>query len=120
MKDTDFVLKSEKVGSAEDLKLIQMEVLVPIASVMRVIAHPLRLKILSFLDSSGSPRRVTDIVDATKDAPQAIVSQHLKVLKDNGLIASQRQGSSIFYRIVSDDCASLLEMVRLAIEEKLL
>lgn len=68
------------------------------ANVLKTIAHPLRLSIIELLSRPGvAPKRVSDIVKELAQ-PQAIISQHLIHLKDRGVLASTKTGTSIFYR----------------------
>jgi ArsR family transcriptional regulator, cadmium/lead-responsive transcriptional repressor len=57
-----------------------------------------RLAILEHL--RGGPSRVSDIVDATGLA-QANVSSHLACLWECGLLARQRQGREVHYKLIS-------------------
>jgi ArsR family transcriptional regulator len=59
------------------------------ARLLRTMAHPTRLAILKELVKGT--RCVNDIRDLVK-LPQPNVSQHLALLKANGLVASYKQG----------------------------
>jgi ArsR family transcriptional regulator, cadmium/lead-responsive transcriptional repressor len=63
-----------------------------------------RLTILEQL--TDGPRRVSDIVQAT-DLAQPNVSAHLACLWDCGLVARQRHGREIHYRLI-DGVAEIL------------
>ncbi|TVR77867.1 MAG: transcriptional regulator [Chitinophagaceae bacterium] len=67
------------------------------SDIMRAISHPLRLKILSFIDNEKKTN-VNKIYNTLK-LEQSITSQHLKILRDNELVISEREGKYIFYRI---------------------
>lgn len=59
------------------------------------LAHPLRQEILLTLrDQPHSVRELTDRLPAS----QPVISQHLKVLKDAGLVAVRAQGMKRIYR----------------------
>ena len=66
------------------------------ARLLRIIAHPTRLMILAEL--LKGMKCVNDIRDLL-DVPQPNVSQHLAVLKENGLVASRKEGVSRCYRL---------------------
>lgn len=66
------------------------------AAVMKVLGHPLRLKILSALHNNECT--VKSMWQAL-DLKQAIVSQHLALLKKQGIIDSTRRGVEMHYRI---------------------
>jgi DNA-binding transcriptional ArsR family regulator len=69
------------------------------AELLRALAHPLRLRLLLLL--ADAPSRVTDLVDAV-DASQPLVSRHLRLLRDVGLVRGERRGREVLYS-VSDD-----------------
>ena len=66
-----------------------------LAALARAIAHPLRLQILRLLQARTSCV-CGDLVDALPVA-QSTVSQHLKVLKDAGLIRGEVDGPRVCY-----------------------
>lgn len=81
------------------------------AVVLKTIAHPLRLSIIELLSRPGvTPKRVTDIVNELEQ-PQAIVSQHLIHLKDRGILASTKTGTSIFYRPAMQGLGKLVQVL---------
>ena len=67
------------------------------ASIARALADPKRLCVLEQL--AGGERSVSDLSrDAGCQVPN--MSQHLSVLRAAGLVASRREGSTVFYRLV--------------------
>ena len=74
------------------------------------IAHPLRLRILEFLDVNGKAS-VTEIAQAVAEE-QMIVSQSLKKLRDAGLVNTQRHGIFIYYRIQEEYPARIFVCLR--------
>lgn len=66
------------------------------AGILKALAHPRRLEIVQLLQDQTLP--VTDIHQML-DLPQANVSQHLKVLKDVGILSTNREGKQIWYKI---------------------
>src|SRR5690349_17913339 len=93
--------------------LIDMETLERVAPIIRNAAHPLRLRILDFLDRAGEPRNVTEIIAATDGAEQAVVSQQLRILKDQGVLAAKRRGNYVFYEVADRSILFLLNCIRL-------
>ena len=70
--------------------------------VMKALAHPARMQIVRYL--SENPQCITgDIVDALPLA-QATVSQHLKVLREAGIICGTIEGPAMCYCL---DCGTL-------------
>jgi ArsR family transcriptional regulator len=66
------------------------------ARVAKALAHPSRLKMLDLLGKTEMS--VTDITRAV-GADQSTVSKHLAILKDTGLIAARKEGTTSFYRV---------------------
>lgn len=97
--------------------LIDMETLERVAPILRNVAHPLRLRILDYLDHEGEPRNVSDITDATGSG-QAIVSQQLRILKDQGVLSAKRNGSFVYYDIADRSVLRLLDCIRSHQERK--
>lgn len=91
--------------------LIDMETLERVAPVIRNMAHPLRLRILDYLQIADAPRTVSQIVEAC-GAEQAIVSQQLRILKDQRVLAAKREGSYVYYAISEKSVLVLLECIR--------
>jgi ArsR family transcriptional regulator len=81
------------------------------AGIARALADPKRLCVLEQL-ASGE-RSVSDLSrDVGCQVPN--MSQHLTVLRSAGLVASRREGSNVFYRLVDDrvlDAYRLLQQV---------
>ncbi len=97
--------------SREKSSLIDMETLERVAPIIRNAAHPLRLRILDYLDQEREPRSVSDIMDAS-GAGQAIVSQQLRILKDQGVLSAKREGNFVLYAIADRSVLLLLECIR--------
>ena len=95
----------------EEERLLPMEVLERVAPMIRAAAHPLRLRILDYLDCEGEARSVGHIVDACGTS-QAFVSQQLRILKDQGVLSCRRQGNSVLYEIANRAILHLVECIR--------
>lgn len=80
------------------------------AVVLRVLAHPQRLKIVELLESSG-PASVSQIQIAIK-MPQAVTSQHLGQMKRVGLLNSSRRGKEVLYQIADPRALTILDCIR--------
>ncbi|MGH2429809.1 MAG: ArsR/SmtB family transcription factor [Candidatus Limnocylindria bacterium] len=80
------------------------------AAVARALADAKRLCVLERL--AGGERSVSDLSrDIGCQVPN--MSQHLAVLRSAGLVASRREGSTVFYRLVD---TRVLEAYRLLTE----
>jgi ArsR family transcriptional regulator len=71
-----------------------------LAAVFKALADPVRLRLLSLIASHpGGEACVCDLTGAF-DVTGPTISHHLKVLREAGLIDSQRRGTWIFYWVV--------------------
>jgi ArsR family transcriptional regulator len=95
------------------------------AEVLRALGHPLRLKIVEFL--RAGERCVCEIIPAV-GAEQSVVSKHLSVLRQAGILEARKEGLRVIYRIrdpavftvcdLSQELVSrrLAELVKLAVD----
>ena len=76
------------------------------ADLFKALAHPTRLKILDYLrDGEHCVCEFTEHMDLE----QANVSQHLAVLKRQGLVSSRKDGLRVIYRVCHPEVFLLLE-----------
>ena|SRR5579871_6897454 len=97
--------------NADNTTLIDMETLERVAPIIRNAAHPLRLRILDYLEREGEPRTVSQIIEAAGTG-QAIISQQLRLLKDQGILRARREGNYVLYDIADRSVLLLLECIR--------
>jgi DNA-binding transcriptional ArsR family regulator len=67
------------------------------AEAIRAIDHPLRSQMIDFLESNPNSC-VTDIYIKMR-LEQSVASQHLKILRDAGLVEADRHGKNFLYRV---------------------
>ncbi|MFI6454676.1 ArsR/SmtB family transcription factor [Streptosporangium amethystogenes] len=78
-----------------------------VARVFKALGDPVRLRILSIVAShAGGEACVCDIA-AAFEVSQPTISHHLKVLKEVGLLTSERRASWVYYRVVPEFLAEL-------------
>lgn len=86
---------------------------VEMAKTLKALADPVRLRLFSAIAShSGGEACVCDI-SCGIDVSQPTVSHHLKVLRDAGLLTSQRRASWVYYAVVPEalqDISMLLNL----------
>ncbi len=99
------------LNEQEQDELIDMETLERVAPIIRNAAHPIRLRVLDYLRQQGQPRTVTQITEAA-GAPQAIVSQQLRILKDQDVLSARREGNYILYDVADRSVLVLLDCIR--------
>ncbi|WP_433562705.1 ArsR/SmtB family transcription factor [Nocardia sp. CA-151230] len=70
-----------------------------LAAVFKALSDPVRLRLLSVIAShTGQEACVCDISDGF-DVSQPTISHHLRVLREAGLLTSERRGSWVYYRV---------------------
>ena len=77
-----------------------------VATTMQALATPSRLLILSTLQHG--PATVTDLAEAV-GMEQSAVSHQLRLLRNLGLVGSERRGRHIAYSLFDDHVAELLD-----------
>lgn len=70
------------------------------SELMRALAHPLRMKILKFIDDNDVTN-VNSIYNSLK-LEQSITSQHLRILKLAGVVKAEKEGKYMHYTINYD------------------
>jgi len=79
-----------------------------LSSRLKLLAHPERLRILDVL------RRDAECVchlEALLGKPQPYVSQQLRFLRQAGLIADEKEGQNVYYRLVDSEVAHWLDQM---------
>ena len=66
------------------------------ADILKTIGHPVRLKIIAGLLQSECC--VSDIWGCL-DLPQAVISQHLSILRNKGIVSGHRDGKKMIYNV---------------------
>lgn len=77
-----------------------------VAALLKAIANQRRLMVLCKLVEDGE-MRVGDIADAV-GLSQSALSQHLSVMKAEGLVTYRRESQTLWYRIADPRVAALL------------
>jgi ArsR family transcriptional regulator, arsenate/arsenite/antimonite-responsive transcriptional repressor len=78
-----------------------------LALLFKAVADPMRLRLLSLIAChEGGESCVCDLTEAFDVTPPS-VSYHLKILREAGLISSDRRGTWIYYRVNPDVMARM-------------
>jgi ArsR family transcriptional regulator, arsenate/arsenite/antimonite-responsive transcriptional repressor len=77
----------------------------------KALGDPVRLRLLSLIAArAGEEVCVCELTDAfTVSGPT--ISHHLKVLREAGLVDSQRRGTWVYYRIIPTKLAALSQLL---------
>ena len=108
------VVKEDKDSTSTQENTLELQ-----AELCQSLTHPFRLKILKLLQEGE--KSVSDIELAT-DRPQPFISQHLRVLRDKGVVTTRRGGERkniIFYKLANSKVLRICKLVEELITEKL-
>lgn len=90
---------------------LSMAAAVEMAVKFKALSDPVRLQLLSSVAShAGGEACVCDIA-AGVEVSQPTVSHHLKVLRDAGLLTSQRRASWVYYAVVPEALEALSSLL---------
>ena len=78
-----------------------------IANVFKSLSHPTMLQIVKLLKEK--PLCVCDILPQI-DSEQSNTSQHLSVLKNQGIVESKKDGPMVIYRIKSPEVYEMIDI----------
>jgi ArsR family transcriptional regulator len=84
-----------------------MSAAVDLAVKFKALSDPVRLQLLSSVASHAGGEACVCDISAGLEVSQPTVSHHLKVLRDAGLLTSQRRASWVYYAVVPEALAVL-------------
>ncbi|OLT11507.1 transcriptional regulator [Pseudonocardia sp. CNS-139] len=73
-----------------------------LARVFKAMGDPVRLRLLSLIASHAGGEACVCELTGVFDLSGPTISHHLKVLREAGLIAGERRGTWIYYRVLPD------------------
>jgi DNA-binding transcriptional ArsR family regulator len=78
------------------------------SEMLKALAHPARLKIVG-----GLVRDECNVGEIQKrlGLPQSTISQHLRVLKNAGIIRGRREGTRTCYRVIDTRARKIVSLV---------
>ncbi|MEW6282546.1 MAG: metalloregulator ArsR/SmtB family transcription factor [Candidatus Eremiobacterota bacterium] len=80
------------------------------AEMLRVMGHPVRLRIVELLEGHGE--LPAGAFHAALEEPQPTVSQHLNKMRALGLLKARREGGQVLYSVAQTQLFKLLQCVR--------
>ncbi len=93
----------EPLGEADAAGLSRM---------FKALSDPVRLRLLSLIAShEGGEACVCDLTGPF-DVSQPTISHHLKVLREAGLVGSERRGTWVYYWVLPEALAKLSDLLR--------
>jgi DNA-binding transcriptional ArsR family regulator len=86
------------------------------ANVCSGLADPNRIMIIYSL--AEGPHNVSEIASIV-DLPQPTVSRHLKILRERGIVRSERDGQTINYQLSDKRIVQALDLLRATLADQL-
>lgn len=88
--------------------MIVMNDIQKLSDIFKALSDPTRLKIIRMLSQNQRPACVNALTNRL-DISQSAVSQHLKILKQAGLVQAERRGNFIHYTLENTAVESFRE-----------
>jgi len=76
------------------------------ADLLKVLAHPARLAILTILRDG---EQCVCHIEAMLKMRQAYISQHLKVLREANLVSDRREGWNMYYKVTQPEIFDVMD-----------
>jgi ArsR family transcriptional regulator len=92
-----------------DKKALELEVNLLHERVCSALSDTTRIMILYLLNEGD--HYVNEIAEEL-EAPQSTVSRHLKILRDRGLVTTERQGTAVLYSLADERIIQSLDLMR--------
>jgi DNA-binding transcriptional ArsR family regulator len=90
-------------------KELDINKLESVSNMLKAIAHPMRIAILSLLETE--PKLSVSEIHQKLGLEQASTSHHLGILKDKGVLVSKRDGKNTYYSLKHENFAKVIECV---------
>ena len=85
-----------------------------VVRIFKALGHPIRYEIVKFL--LDEPKCVCKLNENIKFT-QSNLSQHLRILKDAGILKSEKYGLKIIYSVTNDEIKKLIENTENMVKE---
>ncbi len=86
------------------------------AEMCKVFSNPTRLEILNLL--RNEEMAVAELIKKTK-LSQANISQHLSIMKSKDIVASERKGKNVYYKLTNPKIIKAFDIIKEILIEKL-
>lgn len=101
--------KRRTESQGRKLDLMSMDVLTQSAECLKLMAHPVRLRIVEILMQGEFPvKQVAEFCNI----PDHQTCEHLRLMKGHGLLDSQRKGRIVYYHIATPRLPKLIACIR--------
>jgi ArsR family transcriptional regulator, arsenate/arsenite/antimonite-responsive transcriptional repressor len=90
---------------------LSMEQAGQVAPLLKALADPVRLRLLSLVASHGGGEACICDLNAAFDLSQPTISHHMKVLYEAGLVDRDKRGVWVYYRVRPQALAALAALI---------
>ncbi len=98
--------KNKKMENSIQFENIDVVRLEKTSAMLKAMAHPMRIAILKILETEKMT--VTEIHQRL-DLEQSTTSHHLGILKDKGILKSERKGKNTYYLLRNDSLKHIVD-----------
>jgi len=92
-----------------NLFLDNFELLEEKSELLKTMGHPLRLSIVELL--SNNPKMSVTEIYTELEIEQAVASHHLRIMKNGGVVISEKDGKNSFYSLTHDNIKIIYESI---------
>jgi ArsR family transcriptional regulator len=82
-----------------------------VAAIFKALSDPVRLRLLSLIASHETGEACVCDLTPTFDVSEPTISHHLRVLREAGLVTSERRASWVYYRLVPEALGGLSDLL---------
>lgn len=93
----------------EEIKELSVERLELAATMLKAMAHPMRIAILKHLEG-GKKLTVTEIHELLQ-IEQSTTSHHLGILRDKGVLCARREGKNTYYFLKYEMLSQIVDCI---------
>jgi len=80
-----------------------------VSETLKALAHPARLKMVAgLLKDECNVAQIQKVLGL----PQSTISQHLRILKNAGIIKGRREGTKTCYRVIDVRVKKIVEIIK--------
>lgn len=90
---------------------LDAETAASLAGTFKALGDPVRLRLLSLIAAAGGQEVCVCELTPAFDLSQPTISHHLKVLREAGLLTSERRGTWVYYRVIDDALQRLSDVL---------
>ena len=94
--------------ASSTLKLTDLKALGEAAECLRTLAHPHRLRMIQMM--LQGEYTVGELAEAC-ELPNAMASEHLRLMQRCGFLSSEKDGRKVFYRVAEPHLKNILKCI---------